>query len=129
MSHLNALPQPRGIFGQSLSEDGLLAALRAENAGRSFSGGDEHAGMMLAAGLDAVTINDPVRVRLAIAAQAVIADEASQTLAQDDAAGIFGRMKKKDRQAIEAWMTQSERHVVLLDAALLKAEERVAPIP
>jgi len=129
MFRLSELPQPRVAFGQSLSEDGLLAALRAENVGRSFSGGDEHAGMMLAAGLDAVTINDPVRVRLAIAAQAVIADEASQTLAQDDAAGIFGRMKKKDRQAIEAWMTQSERHVVLLDAALLKAEKRVAPIP
>jgi len=129
MSHLNALPQPRGVFGQSLPEDGLLAALRAENAGRSLSGGDENAGMMLAAGLDAVTINDPVRVRLAIAAQAVIADKASKTLAQDDAAGIFGRLMKKDRQAIEAWMTQSERHVVLLDAALLKAEERVATIP
>ena len=129
MSHLNALPQPRGVFGQSLSEDGLLAALRAENAGRSFSGGDEHAGMMLAAGLDAVTINDPAQVKLAIADQRKAVDEASKMLAQDDASGVFGRMKKKDRQAIEEWMTQSERHVVLLDAALLKAEERVAPIP
>jgi hypothetical protein len=129
MSHLNALPQPRGVFGQSLSEDGLLAALRAENAGRSFSGGDEHAGMMFAAGLDAVTINDPAQVKLAIADQRKAVDEASKMLAQDDASGVFGRMKKKDRQAIEAWMTQSERHVVLLDAALLKAEERVATIP
>jgi hypothetical protein len=129
MFRLSELPQPRVAFGQSLSEDGLLAALRAENAGRSFSGGDEHAGMMLAAGLDAVTINDPAQVKLAIADQRKAVDEASKMLAQDDASGVFGRMKKKDRQAIEAWMTQSERHVVLLDAALLKAEERVATIP
>ena len=129
MFHLNALPQPRGVLGQSLSEDGLLAALRAENAGRSFSGGDEDAGMMFAAGLDAVTINDPAQVKLAIADQRKAVDEASKMLAQDDASGVFGRMKKKDRQAVEAWITQAGRYAVLLDAALLKAEERVATIP
>lgn len=126
MSSMNGLPLPRsrGAFGQTLSEDGLLVALRAENAGRSFAGG-EHEAMLLAVGLDAVTVTDPARVKLVLIDQHQAKEALGSVLASDDSAGFMGRMKKKDRQAIEEQRAKVGRYIDLLDVALRKAEERV----